>query len=328
MEIFSDYKLNFLSNMKHQLLKPTITAFLCLVVTIGFAQKKKQKQDVDAILNMCGCYEIKFQFAETFGEGEDYEYHKNYTSGALEWAFPVVQEKDKVVIQHLLVINDTMIIKHWRQDWLYQNRDLYVYDKDNTWNYQQLPSDEAKGQWTQKVYQVDDSPRYEGSATWVHADGRHFWESIADAPLPRRERTKRSDYNVMVRRNRHEITDEGWVHEQDNDKVLRESSDQRIAREKGLNEYKKVADSKCNAAVNWWNDNHTYWAVVREVWDEVFATKQVLELNMKAEDQVLFMRLFALGDEMKGVTDLDMMKTKVRAAIQLHMKSDIKLAMK
>ena len=27
---------------------------------------------------------------------------------------------------------------------------------------------DVRGQWTQKVYQVDDSPRYEGSSTWVH----------------------------------------------------------------------------------------------------------------------------------------------------------------
>lgn len=313
--------------MKNLALKILPTILACFLVTVGFTQKKKQKQDVEAILGMCGCYEIKFSFAETFGEGEDYEYHKNYYSGALEYAFPVVQEKDKIVIQHLLVINDSMIIKHWRQDWLYQNQDLYVYDKDNTWNYQQLPASQVKGQWTQKVYQVDDSPRYEGSATWVHVDGRHYWESVADAPLPRRERTKRSDYNVMVRRNRHEINDQGWVHEQDNDKVLRKAGDQRIAQEKGWNEYKKVEDSKCSPAVTWWNDNNAYWASVRQVWGEVFASKKVLELNMKVEDQILFMRLFALGDELKGATDQEMVKNKVREAIQLHMKSDIKLAL-
>ncbi len=313
--------------MKNLYLKLWMTGLACLVLTMGFAQKKKQKQDVEAILGMCGCFEVKFNFAETFGTGEAYEYHENYSSGALEYAFPIIQEKDKIVIQHLLVINDSTIIKHWRQDWLYQNRDLYVYNTNSTWNYQQLPASEVKGQWTQKVYQVDDSPRYEGNATWVHVDGRHYWESVADAPLPRRERTKRSDYNVMVRRNRHEITNEGWIHEQDNDKVLRVTGDQRIAQEKGWNEYKKVADSRCDPAVTWWKDNNAYWASVRVVWDEVFATKKVLQLNMRAEDQILFMRLFALGEELKGAADQEIVKRKVREAIQLHMKSDIKLAL-
>jgi hypothetical protein len=313
--------------MKISSLKWIVTGIACLVLTSGFAQKKKQKQDIAAILSMCGCYEIQFNFAETFGEGKDYEYSKNYYSGGLEWAFPIVQEKDKVVIQHLLVINDTTIVKHWRQDWLYENRDLYVYDKDNTWKYQQLTTDDVKGQWTQKVYQVDDGPRYEAAATWVHADGRHFWESVADAPLPRRERTKRNDYNVMTRRNRHEITAYGWVHEQDNEKILRKATDQRLAREKGWNEYRKVADGKCAPAVTWWQENQTYWAVVRSVWDEIFETKQDLALNMKAEDQVLFMRLFALGKRLKGSKDQDMIKKKVQNAIQIHMREKTELAM-
>ncbi len=80
---------------------------------------------------------------------------------------------------------------------------------------------------------------YEGSATWVHVDGKSYWENTTDAPLPRREFSKRSDYNVMTRRNRQEITDYGWVHEQDNDKVLREDSDKVIAGEKEWNTYTK-----------------------------------------------------------------------------------------
>ena len=46
---------------------------------------------------------------------------------------------------------------------------------------------DVKKQWTQKVYQVDDSPRYSGSATWVHVDGKRYWQNKTGAPLPRRE---------------------------------------------------------------------------------------------------------------------------------------------
>ena len=90
------------------------------------------------------------------------------------------------------------------------------------------------------MYQVDDSPRYGGTASWVHVDGRHYWEGVADAPLPRREFSKRDDYNVMKRINHQEITTDGWLHEQDNDKILRdEKGDHLIAREKGWNTYTK-----------------------------------------------------------------------------------------
>ena len=104
-------------------------------------------------------------------------------------------------IQHLLVVgppDQQMVIKHWRQDWIYENTNFYMFNGDNQWQFVNKPKSEVKGQWTQKVYQVDDSPRYQGSASWVHVDGKSYWENITSAPLPRREYTKRSDYNVTI----------------------------------------------------------------------------------------------------------------------------------
>ena len=70
--------------------------------------------------------------------------------------------------------------------------------------------------------------RYEGSSTWVHVDGKSLWENITDAPLPRREKTIRDDYNVLKRNNRIEITDFGWEHKQDNFKIIRSYEDDDI----------------------------------------------------------------------------------------------------
>src|SRR5690606_13219502 len=100
------------------------------------------------------------------------------------------------------------------------------------------------------------------------------------APLPRREYTTRNDYNVTVRTNRHEIIEQGWIHDQDNDKVIRKSgeADVLLAQEKGLNIYTKVADSKCKAAQDWWEQNQSNWAKVRAKWDKVFSRKSDLEL--------------------------------------------------
>lgn len=72
--------------------------------------------------------------------------------------------------------------------------------------------------------------------------------------MPRREYTKRSDYNVTVCSNRHEITANGWIHDQDNDKVIRKTGkkDVLLAQEKGVNEYVKVSDEKCKTAQDWW----------------------------------------------------------------------------
>ena len=156
-----------------------------------------------------------------------------------------------------------------------------------------------KGQWTQKVFQVDDSPRYEATATWVHIDGRHYWEATADSPLPRREFTKRSDYNLLKRRNRQEIADYGWIHEQDNDKIVRRSNqpDTLIAREKGLDIYRRVDDSRCQAAQDWWAKNQLFWKAVRAEWAQIYNRQQTLQLHKTVDNQPLFMYLFRLNPE-------------------------------
>ena len=182
---------------------------------------------------MCGCFEIRFNFAETFVKtgDENYKPSKNYSSGGLEWAQLITDNKNEISIQHILIAGSKdrpYIIKHWRQDWLYQNTDFYMYNYNNNWNYVKKDKKEVKGQWTQKVFQVDDSPRYEGSGSWVHVDGKSYWENTTSAPLPRREYSKRSDYNVMQRGNRQEISLTGWVHDQNNKKINRKNGNKDI----------------------------------------------------------------------------------------------------
>ncbi|WKK79837.2 DUF6607 family protein [Marivirga arenosa] len=308
-----------------------ISLILMLVVFVmsAQAQKKKKADDVKAIMDMCGCYEVEFNFAETFSPIKDYEKHENYRSAGLEYVFPVEKSKDKIVLQHLLIVGDTMIIKHWRQDWLYENTDLYTFQKDNTWKYNGFDKKEVEGQWTQKVYQVDDGPRYEGTASWVHVDGKSYWESVADAPLPRREFSKRDDYNIMVRENRHEITEYGWLHEQDNQKVVRGENDELIAWEKGWNTYTKTEDGKCQVAADWWEEHEIYWADVRAVWDELFASKETVKIKKRVDDKVLFMQLFALQDELLA-NDYDSQnaQTEIKDVIQKYLDSDQRLSMK
>ena len=278
------------------------TLYYCLIAIFlvsNLQAQNKKNLDVEAIKNMCGCFEVTFNFSETFNYSQDslYKPSKTKVSKGLEWAQLVKDEKDQIVIQHILQVGNPakpMIVKHWRQDWLYENQDFYMYAGDNNWQFVHKPKNEVKGQWTQKVFQVDDSPRYEGAATWVHVDGKSYWENKTDAPLPRREYTTRSDYNITARGNRHEITDYGWLHDQDNDKLVRESGkeDVLLAKEKGYNTYKRVDDSRCQAAANWWKENNGKWASVRAKWDEVFARNQDLWLAEKVDNKVLYKYLF------------------------------------
>ena len=256
----------------------------------------QKKQDIEAIKEMCGCFEIDFKFSETFQYINDSNYSKskNYNAKALEYAKLIKDEKDHISIQHLLVMGD-YIIKHWRQDWVFQNKDLLKYDGNNNWKYISKTKQDVKGQWTQKVFQVDDSPRYEGSATWVHADGKSYWENSSYAPLPRREYTKRNDYNIMIRGNRHEITKDGWVHDQDNFKVVKDSesdSEVIIASEKGINTYTRVDESNCKEAIKWWDENNEKWLLVLEKWDSIYSKKDDISLRQSVENKPLFSFLF------------------------------------
>ena len=276
--------------------------FLILIGLIFFIpyqliSQSKHKKDREAILSMCGCFEINFNFIETFNysDNENYIRSDDYSSYALELALPIINEKNKISIQHLLLVGmgkNKSIIKHWRQDWLYQNTHLYEFVGDRVWESINLEKKDVRGQWTQKVYQVDDSPRYEGSSTWVHVDGKSFWENETNAPLPRREYTKRDDYNLMIRGNRHEITNYGWVHKQNNSKIIKNDIESEIiAKEVGFSPYKKVNDRRCKDALDWWNLNKSKWDSVRFEWNKIYNLKSDISMKKRVEGMFLYEHL-------------------------------------
>ena len=267
------------------------------MISFSFVNSQsKLKKDTNAIMNMCGCFEVTFNFSETIilNNRENYKPSEDYqTSPVYELAIPIKQDKNHISIQHILQVGDDnyrSIVKHWRQDWMYQNKSLYIYEKDNKWNYKKLNKSNYKGQWTQKVYQVDDSPRYEGSSSWVHVDGKSFWENTTPAPLPRREFSKRKDYNVLLRTNRHEITKYGWFHGQNNEKVDRINSieEEVLAFEVGYNYYKRVANDKCKYAKEWWLENEKKWEIVRNIWAEIYSQNKNLSLKSEYNGKRLY----------------------------------------
>lgn len=266
------------------------------------AELAKFNQDKEAIKSMAGIYKVTFEFAETFSPDPTYKYHDRKFDEGIEYVTIVEENDKKIALQHLLIVNDTMIVKHWRQDWIYENSELLSFYKENEWIAEKVPANLVKGTWTQKVYQVDDSPRYEGYGTWVHSDGRHYWESVADAPLPRREFTTRSDYNVLKRHTHVEITATGWTFEQDNEKIVRQDGvDKLLCWEKGIEKFTKGAYT-AQPAITYWNKTTNYWADVRKVWDEVYKTNPGLKLEKKVNDALLFEALFDLADKYSVTT--------------------------
>lgn len=283
------------------LLISTVTATMLCSSGNLFSQ---QSEDVEAIKAMCGCFEITFDYSETFSPDTSYEFFENYHAEALEWAELINDDPNELQIQHILVVGEDYTVKHWRQDWVYQPSNVMQYEMDSKWKFNPIQPKKSEGVWEQRVFQVDDSPRYGGIGSWVHVDGKHYWESTSPAPLPRREYTKRSDYDVLVRQNRHEILAEGWMHEQDNKKLALGDNLSAIivAEEKGKNIYTRVSKKRCQAARKYWKENTEFWSGVRDSWDDIIPQSGSLSLHPKVDGKTLYSRLFELPES--GVNEL------------------------
>ena len=276
--------------------------FEILLILLFFSYSNKSKsnnieKDKSAILQMCGCYEVTFNYAETFIFSEDSTYvpSPNMKETIYEWVDLVEDRNNKIVLQHILQTSsdtDAFVIKHWRQDWQYEDINLYTYDVNNKWIFNSLNKNDVEGKWSQKVYQIDDMPRYSGIGTWVHLDGISYWESTADAPLARRETKIRSDYNILRRGNRVEITNYGWLHEQDNKKIYRiDLRENIIAMEKGYNTYKRVDNDKCQLAVDWWEIHFEKWKYVRDAWSKRLDLNKDLSIELDNNSISLYNKL-------------------------------------
>ncbi|WP_214070077.1 DUF6607 family protein [Mucilaginibacter sp. dw_454] len=291
------------------------------VLALPATAQSKLEQDRQAIKALGGFYKVNFDYTETFAPDTAYKFHPAYHASGYEWAVVEEESPKKIVIQHLLVTGDSSVIKHWREDWVYEEPQLLTFEKDNTWKKTNLTVAEVKGRWVQKVFQVDDGPRYESIGTWVHVDGRHEWHSETDSPLPRREFTKRSDYNILRRGNRIYLTTNGWMFEQDNQKIVRsDKGDQLLAREKGYEEFTRADESKFKFAEGWWQQQRGYWTTVRQVWDEAYAAHPDISLKSKVDGKLLYETLFAQSDQaVKEKWDAARTKAAVRKVIDSYL---------
>ncbi len=116
--------------------KITVLALSTCIAASAWAQKDGKKN----IDKLCGCYEVSFKYAETFSPDKDYKFHdRESITNVTELAIPIVNTANKVVIQHLLVIDDTTIVKHWREDWTFENPVVWIFKGDGVWEKQPFP---------------------------------------------------------------------------------------------------------------------------------------------------------------------------------------------
>ena len=91
--------------MKQLKYKFTLLLILILALTNN-SLKAQNQQDVSSIKSMCGCFEVEFNFSETFSYSEDSTYlpSPEKTAGALEWAQLVSETNDHKTLETRLAI--------------------------------------------------------------------------------------------------------------------------------------------------------------------------------------------------------------------------------
>jgi hypothetical protein len=274
------------------------------------------EHDRRAILAMAGDYRVTFDSLEIEAFQPAAERDKPYQSWGTERVYVDSDTGTYISLVHILdmrilqddgTLSEPIVTKHWRQSWQYEPKELVEYKGQNRWERRKLSSTERSGQWSQTIYQVDESPRYASVGRWNHTGSFSTWMS-ADTwrPLPRREWSVRSDYQVLLGTNRHTITATGWLQEENNLKMVLskdgtvDSTQPYRAREYGVARYSRMRGGDFQAADEYYQHTRAFWTSVLTNWHELFQSHPVVTLRAPVDQAGLFRKLFEYADQLAG----------------------------
>lgn len=240
------------------------------------------ERDRQSILAQAGQWRVRFDMRENVSFREGYEPLEEKLSAGDEIVRVVYDDGTRISLQHILVMGDDagnhFVIKHWRQDWVYEPETVLTYAGPNHWTLTAVPAAERRGAWSQTVWQTDDSPRYGGVGHWDYDHGVSEWTSAPTwRPLARRDAVRNPIYDRYLGTNRHALTPAGWVHIQDNVKMGQASGGEgdadagdpvAIVQEDVINTYRRVDNYDPKPGDDYWAATKDYWAGVRAAWDE------------------------------------------------------------
>jgi hypothetical protein len=254
----------------------TLALLLAPIPALAQSGASEQERDRRAILSMTGDFEVTFDFRETTVLQAGYKPIAPKVVGGEEVVRAIEDTPGKVVLQHMIVAvidKKPVVIKHWRQDWVYEPKDVLAYVAPGKWLLQPVTEAQRRGAWSQTVWETDDSPRYGAVGRWTYADGVTQWLSAETRrPLPRRDATRHPVYDHLVGTNRHILTPKGWVQQEDNEKVGdKDGKSVAFVRETVTNTYDRFAGFPVAAADAYWARTGPYWAKVRAAWDRAIA---------------------------------------------------------
>lgn len=253
-------------------------AFPALAMTDpATADQAQFERDRQSILAQAGDFRVRFDMRENVAFVDGYEPLEPDQSGGNEIVRVVYDEGDKISLQHILVMEhggETFVIKHWRQDWVFEPETVLTYAGPNEWVLTPISAEARKGKWSQTVWQTDDSPRYGGIGRWTYDNGLTEWTSEDTwRPLARRDAVRSPVYDRYEGTNRHALTPNGWVHIQDNMKMGPAQGDSgdlvAYVQEDVVNTYRRWDGYDPKPGDDYWAATKDYWAAVRAAWDEV-----------------------------------------------------------
>ena len=285
------------------------------------------ERDRRAILAMAGPYRVSFDFLEVVRFDPGLKPDAPYQSWGTEYVFVAEDRPDFIALQHILVmrmqaeggkVSEPMVVRHWRQEWRHEAESFFAYEGGETWARRSVPREARRGAWVQTVYQVDDSPRYAARGRWQHAEGMSSWISEETwRPLPRREFSVRKDYDVLVGTNRHTITPQGWVQEENNLKLARHA-DRYLAREYGVARYQRIRDYDFGAGEQYYARTEPFWAEVRAAWREIQSRSERFTLRAPVDQAQLFVPFFQYAAKLDAgaAFDRDAARAFIRRTLQ------------
>lgn len=251
------------------------------------------ERDRQSILAQAGQFRVHFDMRENVSFNADYDPMEGKLSGGSEIVRVVHDKGDRISLQHILVMEhegQAIVVKHWRQDWVYQPESVLTYAGANQWTVTPVPADQRAGAWSQTVWQTDDSPRYGGVGRWTYVNGLSVWTSNPTwRPLARRDAVLNPVYDRYLGTNRHALTPAGWVHIQDNVKMNGRAGGEPVAivQEDVVNTYDRSTSYSPKAGDDYWAATKDYWAAVRDAWDAVIARDGGVHVEEEAETGVV-----------------------------------------
>jgi hypothetical protein len=312
------------------LLRILVAAALLVPVALWgaatWAADSARDRGLAALHSMAGCFLVDYSYVETEGLAPGYTrdprvYDVNRDKSAKEWITVEPVSPRRVRLQRILflagldgAVRAGTAIKHQTEDWELDAPFLYDFISPYVWHVKDLRA--TPGLWTRRVTNLDEGPRYQCAARWSSDTAYPEWTCANYAPVPGRETRdmRRSDYNALQRTTRIVAYGGSWLERQDNVKTIDGPEGRRpLVRELGKTWYVKLPDAECATAQSFARPRQAFWALLREVWDEVLAGAAPFAEKTPPGQPPRFVKMHEIEDDAIG---RDLLDSATRAAVR------------